>query len=51
MLTTVASEPPRLQVERWADVENVRVLALAEVGDTQLGTGGGGRTRVLCEEM
>ncbi len=35
-LTTVIGEPAWLQVERWADVEDVRVGALLHVRDAQL---------------
>ncbi len=36
-LTTVVGEPARLQVEGWADVEDMRVGALLHVWNAQLG--------------
>ena len=29
-------EPDRVEVERWAEVQDVRIFTLQEVGDTQL---------------
>ena len=39
-LTTVVAEPNWLHVERRTDVENVRVTALQQIGEAQLGAGG-----------
>ena len=36
-LTTVIGKPCWLEVERGADVEDVRVTALAQVGNAELG--------------
>lgn len=39
ILTAMIREPTRAQVEWWTNVEDVRVGALSEVRDAQLGPG------------
>lgn len=38
-LTTVVFKPSWFKVEWWADVEDVRVSAIAEMRDTEFGSG------------
>lgn len=48
LLTAVVGKPPWLHVEGRADVEDVGVPSLTQVGDTQLGASGrhaGGRKK------
>ena len=46
-LTTVVGEPGGLQVEGWTDVEDVRVGAVPQMRDAQLGPGGGPASNCL----
>ena len=38
-LTTVVFKPSWFKVEWWADIEDVRVSAIAEMRDTEFGSG------------
>ena len=39
LLTTVVFKPSWFKVEWWADIEDVRVSAIAEMRDTEFGSG------------
>ena len=43
-LTAMISKPDWFHVERWTDVENMRITAFKKMGKTQLRTMEGGRT-------